>query len=228
MRIALITARGGSKGLPRKNILPLLGIPLIGWTINAALKATSIDAVYVSTDDDEIAEVSRKFGALVIPRPIELARDDTSSEPVIAHAFEYLKNQGVVVTLMFLLQPTSPVRTSEHIEEAYEVYKEKLADCVLSVFEPEHSPAKAYKLNDNGTIEGILFEDAPYSRRQDLPQTFQPNGAIYIFTGVAFMDKKQIPRVNVYPYIMSKESSIDIDTKEELQEAILFLERECK
>jgi CMP-N-acetylneuraminic acid synthetase len=225
MRIALITARGGSKGLPRKNILPLNGLPLIAWTIKAALESGNIDYVYVSTEDDEIKGVSIELGAKIILRPVELAQDDSGSEPVIAHALEFLKVNGIETTEVFLLQPTSPMRTSQHIDEAYNLYIKKAADCVISVFEPEHSPAKAYKLNRDGTIEGLLFAGAPYSRRQDLPKSFQPNGAIYVFSSAAFMSKKLIPRTKVYPYVMNKESSIDIDTMEDLTKAELYLER---
>ncbi len=225
MRIALITARGGSKGLPRKNILPIMGMPLIGWTIKAAIEAESVDEVYVSTEDNEILKISIELGAQVIKRPIELSQDDTGSEPVICHAIDYLKNHGIEPSIVTLLQPTSPMRTSKHIDEAYSQFKEKSANCVLSVFEPEHTPAKAYKLNYDGTIEGLLFEGAPYTRRQDLPTTFQPNGAIYIFSSAAFMSKKLIPRKKVYPYVMNKESSIDIDTIEDLIKAELYLER---
>jgi len=225
MNIALITARGGSKGLPRKNILPIVGVPLIGWTIKAAIEAESIDAVYVTTEDDEISKISIELGAQVIKRPLELSQDDTGSEPVICHAINFLKKHNVLPTTITLLQPTSPMRTSKHIDEAYSQYKKKSANCVLSVFEPEHTPAKAYKLNDDGTIEGLLFEGAPYTRRQDLPTTFQPNGAIYIFSSAAFMSKKLIPRTKVYPYVMNKESSIDIDTMDDLIKAELYLKR---
>lgn len=225
MRIALITARGGSKGLPRKNILPLNGLPLIGWTIKSALESDNIDCVYVSTEDDEIKGVSIELGAQVISRPIELAQDDSGSEPVIAHALEFLKANGIETTEMFLLQPTSPMRTSQHIDDAYNIYVKNSANCVISVFEPDHSPAKAYKLNRDGTIEGLLFAGAPYTRRQDLPITLQPNGAIYIFNANIFMFDKLIPRTKVYPYIMNRNTSIDIDTMDDLIEAETFLER---
>jgi CMP-N,N'-diacetyllegionaminic acid synthase len=225
MRTALITARGGSKGLPRKNILPIMGTPLIAWTIKAALESECIDNVYVSTEDDEIKSVSIALGAQVISRPVELAQDNSGSESVIAHALEFLKLNDIVTTEVFLLQPTSPTRTSQHINEAYDLYVKESANCVISVFEPEHSPAKAYKLNDDGSIEGLLFIGAPYSRRQDLPRSFQPNGAIYIFSTDVFMLDKLIPRTKVYPYIMNKNASIDIDTLDDLIEAESYLKR---
>ena len=107
----------------------------------------------------------------------------------------------------------------------YDLYVKKSADCVISVFEPDYSPAKAYKLNGDGTIEGLLFSGAPYCRRQDLPKSFQPNGAIYIFSTDVFMLDKLIPRTKVYPYMMNRNTSIDIDTMDDLIEAELYLER---
>jgi CMP-N,N'-diacetyllegionaminic acid synthase len=225
MNIALITARGGSKGLPRKNVLPLVGHPLISWTIKAALTAKCIDVVYVTTDDNEIATVSEQYGALVIPRPADLAQDNTGSEPVIAHAIEYLQAQQKVMEQVFLLQPTSPLRSAKHIDAAYQQYMQLSAACLISVFEPKHTPAKAYKVNADGTITGLLHDSAPYTRRQDLPVAVQPNGAIYLFSAGNFMQHRQIPRHNVVPYIMTHTESVDIDSAEDLALAATLLEK---
>jgi CMP-N,N'-diacetyllegionaminic acid synthase len=224
VRIGLITARGGSKGLPRKNILPLLGEPLIAWTLRAALGARSIDAVFVSTEDAEIAAVSEQYGALVIPRPAELSQDDTGSEPVIAHALEYLATRGEIVEEVFLLQPTSPLRVSQHIDDAFELFTREQAACVISVYEPRHTPAKAYKVNADRTISGLVSDSAPYARRQDLPRAVQPNGAIYLFHAASFMENRQIPRTQVLPFMMTPTESVDIDTAEDLALAAQLLE----
>ena len=218
MNIALITARGGSKGLPRKNILQLCGKPLIAWTINAALRSNNIDHVYVSTEDEEIATISRLCGAKVIPRPMNLAEDGTSSEPVIEQSIKYLLNKQIKVQNVCLLQPTSPLRTHEHIDKAFDIYNEKKAKCVLSVFEPKHTPVKAYKRKSDGSITGLLDDNAPYSRRQDLPIAYQPNGAIYLFSSSDFLINSQIPRTSVFPFIMSEAESIDIDTQNDFYE----------
>ncbi|ANQ15881.1 cytidylyltransferase domain-containing protein [Vibrio natriegens] len=214
--IALITARGGSKGLPRKNILPVNGTPLIGWTIKAAIDCPYIDRVFVSTDDDEIAEVSRQFGAEIIARPDELASDTASSIDVIAHAIEWLEQRSIEHQWMTLLQPTSPLRTTQHLEEAIVLFQEKNAHFVISVFEPSHTPIKAYIERDNGCIEGLYSDDAPYTRRQDLPRAFQPNGAIYAFSVEEFKRNNHFPRTQVFPYIMSERDSADVDTLEDL------------
>lgn len=228
MNTGLITARGGSKGLPRKNVLDLAGLPLIAWTINAALKSTNIDNVFVSTEDQEIANISLEFGAKLINRPIALAQDNTSSESVIQHAIDNLQTQDIKFENICLLQPTSPLRTAINIDDAYQELINKNANCVISVFEPVHSAAKSYKLSVDGSLTGLLFDDAPYCRRQDLPVTYQPNGAIYWFTKAAFLINSQIPRTNVFPYLMTEEQSADIDSLADLQRVELIIKRESK
>ncbi|CAM3105396.1 cytidylyltransferase domain-containing protein [Moritella viscosa] len=223
MKIALITARGGSKGLPRKNILPVGDIPLIGWSIQAALDSNLIDSVFVSTEDQEIADVSLKLGAKIIPRPNTLALDTSGSEEVIEHAIKYLEASNLNFDTLVLLQPTSPLRTSLHINEAIELYEGKNASCVISVFEPIHTPIKAYVEKDDGSMSGLYSKSAPYSRRQDLPRAFQPNGAIYAFSVEKFKEYNQIPRENVYPYVMSEYNSADIDTLDDLLNVELIL-----
>lgn len=216
MNIALITARGGSKGLPRKNVLQLDGLPLIGWSIQAALDSNAIDRVFVSSEDQEIADLSIKLGAEIIPRPIALAQDTSGSEEVIEHAIKYLETSGINSDVLVLLQPTSPLRTSEHINEAMDLYRKKKAKCVISVFEPINTPVKAYVEKKDGSISGLYTSGAPYTRRQDLPRAFQPNGAIYIFSSSEFKKENQIPRDEVFPYIMSELESADIDTLDDL------------
>ena len=224
--IALITARGGSKGLPRKNVLELNGKPLIAWSIEAAIASENIDIVYVSTEDTEIADISLEFGAEIIQRPQYLGGDTISSELVIAHAIEYLAMRKVDVLNVCLLQPTSPLRTCKHIDEAFALLKRNNAKCVLSVFEPRHSPVKSYKLNDDGTIVGMFFDSAPYCRRQDLPIALQPNGAIYLFPSSDFLLNSQIPRSGVFPLVMSELESADIDTIRDLNDVEIILKRE--
>lgn len=219
MFVALITARGGSKGLPRKNVLSLNGLPLIGWTIQAAMQSSYIGRVFVSTDDLEIATVSKKFGAEIIQRPSELASDTASSIDVVSHAINWFRENDVVCQDIVLLQPTSPLRTYKHLNEAIELYKSKPSNFVISVFEPEQTPIKSYIENDDGTISGLYSEEAPYKRRQDLPRSFQPNGAIYAFSIGEFQRNHNFPKTNVFPYLMPVEFSLDIDTFEDLVKA---------
>ncbi|EGA63693.1 cytidylyltransferase domain-containing protein [Vibrio brasiliensis] len=218
MRVALITARGGSKGLPRKNVLNVNGLPLIGWTINAARECSYIDRVFVSTEDEEIAKISLGMGAELIERPCELAQDNSTSDEVIRHAIDWLDKHSILSDLVVLLQPTSPLRTSAHISEAIDLY-DSLNNpnaTIISVYEPEHSPLKAFVQLENGTLKGSYNEDAPYTRRQELPKSYLANGAIYIFSPSAFMSESQIPRRDIYPYVMSTNESEDIDSKIDL------------
>ncbi|MCL1160667.1 acylneuraminate cytidylyltransferase family protein [Shewanella chilikensis] len=215
--VALITARGGSKGLPRKNVLPVNGTPLIGLTINSAKQCDFISDVFVSTEDTEIAKISIEYGAKIIKRPDELATDTASSINVVSHAIQSLESDKISFSDMVLLQPTSPLRTSVHLNEALTQYIEKAASCVISVFEPAYTPVKSYIQAKDGTINGLYSDEAPYSRRQDLPKAYQPNGAIYAFSVVEFKKVNHFPRTNVYPYIMSVDDSADIDSIEDLK-----------
>ena len=134
--LAIIPARGGSKRLPRKNVLDLCGKPLIAYTIEAALKSKYIDKVIVSSDDEEILNISSNFGADIIKRPIDLANDTATTIDAIKHTIDNFENYDYIV----LLQPTSPLRNEKHIDEAIELLEKKKADAVVSVCEMEHSP----------------------------------------------------------------------------------------
>lgn len=210
--IAIITARGGSKGLHGKNILPFCGKPLIAHTIEAAKNSVSIDRVIVSTDDDEIADVARKFGAEVpFMRPAELATDCASSRDVIIHALNFLEEREEGMDSFCLLQPTSPLRTSKDIDGAFSIFKEKSADSVVSVTPYEHPIQWAVKVQDDGCL--IPRETKGFGRRQDIIEYSRPNGAIYIFRTSFFKNSSGYFSADSYGYIMPFERSVDIDTK---------------
>ncbi|OMH30016.1 cytidylyltransferase domain-containing protein [Motiliproteus sp. MSK22-1] len=215
--VALITARGGSKGIPRKNLVELIGKPLISYSITAALGSACVDRTFVSSDDQEILTVSRQCGAEVIERPSELARDDSTSDSVIKHALEYLAEQKVGVDYLVLLQPTSPQRNAEDIDAAFTLLNSSKRYNLISVFEPEHHPLKAYLLNDDGCLHGIVSDRSSFRRRQDLPRAYMPNGAIYIFTAKAFRQNNGIPLEYAIPYVMSIRRSVDVDTPQDLE-----------
>lgn len=217
MHIALITARGGSKGLPRKNILPLCGKPLIQWTIEAAQQCGLFEHVYVSSEDAEIITFSIQAGAEIIHRPTYLARDEIGSEPVIAHAIDTLRSQQIEPVTITLLQPTSPLRNAQHIQAAMALYHTHNAQCVISMFAPPWCIAKAYQQHADGSVSGAFSPTAPYQRRQDLPTILLPNGAIYIISCSAFSQAKSLPRKHVFPYIMTYDDSYDIDTLDDFQ-----------
>lgn len=206
--LGLIPARGGSKGVPRKNIRELDGLPLISYSIRAGLNATPIDSLVVSTDDDEIAQAAETHGARVpFMRPPELATDGAPTAPVITHALETLRSNGEYYDTFVLLQPTSPLRTSTHIEEAYSIYQESGAESVFSAYPTyetrwKSSPEGAQKLN---------YTDAS-KRRQDREPEFVVNGAVYVTDVDQFLQTGETITGMTEIYEMTERESIDIDT----------------
>lgn len=208
--LAIIPARGGSKRLPRKNVLNLNGKPLIGWTIEAALQCQSVNNVLVTSDSDEILAVAQTFGANAIKRPDYLAEDTSTSFDALKHAIENTANYKFVV----LLQPTSPLRTTRHIEEAIKFLESKNADAVVSVTEMEHSPLWANTLPADHKLVGFLKEEVINLRSQDLETYYRLNGAIYICRTKKLLEAKSFfLKENIYAYVMDNKSSVDIDTE---------------
>jgi len=215
--LAVIPARGGSKGIPRKNIIPVCGKPLMVWTIEAALASTYITRTVVSSDDDEILQIAQQFRAEGIKRPNALATDEAGSEALITHALETEKMKGNHYEYIMLLQPTSPLRGTKEIDEAVKLLLASDAKALISVSIPEHTPYKAFKLNANGKLEGLIDNKTPFMRRQDLPQTFMPNGAIYIVKTEQFLKSGSLFCEDAtMAYEMSREKSIDVDTMDDL------------
>ncbi len=213
--LAIVPARAGSKRLPGKNLRPLHGKPLICWTLEAALQAQRIDRVIVSTDSEEIAEVSRKSGADVpFMRPPELAEDTTTTQDVIEHAIGILAARGEHYDRIMLLQPTSPLRTAKHIEEALDLFERKRALSVISVSPAEHPPQWINRLGPEGEMNHFLEAVNRKRRSQDFAGYYQLNGAIYIADTDAllrhhsfYLDER------CFGYVMSRRDGIDIDTE---------------
>lgn len=206
--LAVIPARGGSKRLPRKNVLDLVGKPLIAWTIEAAKNSKYIDHFVVSTDDQEISDVSKKYGAEVLTRPGELATDTASTVDVVLHAIEAQHQPyGYVV----LLQPTSPLRTAQHIDEAIELLFEKNANAVISVCETDHSPLWTNTLPEDGNMDNFISEEVKGKRSQDMPTYYRLNGAIYIADIKTLTGEKTLYIKSSFSYLMKKKYSVDID-----------------
>lgn len=213
--VAIITARGGSKGLPRKNVLDLAGKPLIAHTIDAAIESRIFDKVVVTTDDQEIKEVSLKYGAEVIERPSELATDSASSLDAIEHALKVLQENKENYTHFVLLQPTSPLRNSMHIKEAWSKYNKEKANSLVSVVQVEHSPQKMLVEKGEEVVPLTKWEDLTKPRQQ-LAKAYLPNGAIYICRVDDFLQSKNIFKKPLSIFKMDKESSVDIDGKNDL------------
>lgn len=222
--LGIITARGGSKGIPGKNIKPLLGKPLIAYTIEAALKSNALDRLILSTDDPEIAEIAKKHGCEVpFMRPAELAQDKTPHLPVVQHAIQWLKDkENYLPDYVMILQPTSPLRQPFHVKESVDLIIKTGADSVLSVAEiPEnYSPYKAMVIGQDGLL--TLFRDGQPvrkrpTRRQDLSQAYWSVGLIYLFkTSLLFDDKEpSLYGDKVAPYIIENKYRIDINVPED-------------
>jgi CMP-N-acetylneuraminic acid synthetase len=213
--LAVIPARGGSKRLPQKNIIDLAGRPLIAWTIEAALKCKSLNEVIVSTDDQEIAEVARNCGAPVpFLRPAELATDEASTFMVIKHALDFLLARGRSFDFVVLLQPTSPLRSSRHIDDAISLLREKNADAIISVSEMHHSPNWANTLPVDGSMSNFFREEIKNVPGQTLETYFRLNGAIYVCSIERLLEEQTLfLRESIYAYRMDRKCSVDIDDK---------------
>lgn len=210
--LAIIPARGGSKGIPRKNIKPLNGKPLIGYTIEEALKSKYIDRIIVSTEDSEIAELSRRCGAEVpFLRPKELAEDSTPGMDPILHCIDWLEvNDNYQPAYIVCLQCTSPFRKSYQVDDAIEILVNNNGDSIVSVCESEVSPYWMKKIKD-GKICSFLDNIDFIPRRQELPIVYRLNGGIYIAKTDLLKEQKSWYTKDTIPYIMDKISSVDID-----------------
>ena len=207
----LIPARSGSKGLPGKNVKPLLGKPLIAWTIKQAMASKYLDGVIVSTNDKEIAGISKRYGAEVpFMRPKELATDEAKSSDVILHAINWTEENDKPYDLVMLLQPTSPLRIKEDIDKAIELLFEKRADAIVSVCEMEHHPYWSNVLPEDGCMKDFIKPEAA-RRRQELPAFYRLNGAIYLSYCNYLKQEKSFFGDKTFAYIMPRERSIDID-----------------
>lgn len=214
--LAIIPARGGSKGVPKKNIKRLAGKPLIAWSIETALSAQCLDKVIVSTDDENIAGIGRQYGAEVpFLRPAEIARDDTTDMPVYEHALDWLeRNESYIPDIIVWLRPTAPLRTAEDIIGAVNLLKEKKPDWVRSVCEADHHPYWMYRLESGQMkpfIENIRIED--YIRRQLLPKVYRLNGAVEAAWRATILEKKLMYAGVMEAWVMPRERSIDVDTE---------------
>lgn len=218
--LAVIPARGGSKGLTRKNIRKLGGRPLIAWTLAAAQASRRIDRCIVSTDDQEIAAVARACGGDVpFMRPAELATDTATAQDVLEHTLEQLPGFDIVV----ILQPTSPLRSNADIDGTIETMLDHDATSCVSVVEPGKSPYWSYTVNARNQLTPLLDPAFSRMRRQDLPQAFVLNGAVYAAHRQWLLDNGSALGEGTVPYVMPVERSVDIDTAFDLELAALYL-----
>jgi CMP-N,N'-diacetyllegionaminic acid synthase len=219
--LGLVPARGGSKGIPDKNIRPLAGRTLLEYAARAASASAVVDRVVLSTDSERVAEEGRRAG-LEVPfiRPAELAQDDTPMLPVIDHAVEFLTQHGWAAEIVVLLQPTSPLRTPAHIRAAVQGLRESMADSVVTVVElPRHlSPDYVMRIDD-GRLVPFLPEGANITRRQDARPAFVRDGTVYAFWARTLRETRSIYGQDCRPLVVPARESITIDTQDDWADA---------
>lgn len=214
--VALIPARGGSKGLKKKNLHMLKNKPLIVWTIEAAIKSKYLENIFVSSDDKSILEIAAKEGVEYIKRPSFLAEDSSSMESVIIHSIEQIEKKGIKFKYLILLQPTSPLRDNKNIEEACDKFLELKADSLVSVARTDNTVLKTLTLNNKGFLNSAFDNNFPSMNRQELPPAYRPNGAIYIIDKKLFIENKNFLQSRTAMYEMGENKSIDIDSIEDI------------
>jgi CMP-N,N'-diacetyllegionaminic acid synthase len=209
---AVIPARGGSKGIPRKNMRDLAGKPLIAYTVEAALKSKILRRVVVSTDDVEIAEVAKSYGAEVpFLRPAELAKDDTPGLLVIQHAVKYMEeNEALKLDVVVVLQPTSPLRSEKYIDEAVEKLLRTGADSVITVCKVRHHPFWSFTVKGE-RLYPFSEKGITIGRRQDLPEIYAVNGAVYAVRRDVLFEQNSVFGRDTRAILMLHEESVDID-----------------
>lgn len=211
--LAIIPARGGSKGVPRKNIRPLSGKPLILWTIEAAVKSKHVDRIVLSTDDEEIADICRGTGVdIPFMRPKELAQDDSIATDTYIYTIDRLNKELKNGYKEFVvLHPTSPLRLPDDIDNAIDLFLEKKADSVISCVEMSHPPLWTLKIDGKGLLSNYFDFDDSDMNRQDLMPAYFPNGALHVLKYWLVKEKRTYQSNNTFAYIMPPERSIDID-----------------
>ena len=228
--LGLIPARGASKRLPRKNLRQINGKPLIYWSIAGAQESKYIDSVVVSTEDIEIKQYSYNQGIdCVIDRPPGLAQDESRSIDVILHAVDVLAKQGKKYEYVMLLQPTSPLRTSKHIDDALKLMSAKKATVVVSVCETEHPASWMGNLSKDLMMDEFLDNLTTDLSNDDDRVSYQINGAIYLAkTSTLITEKTFFPTPGAYAHIMERSDSIDIDTELDLDYASYLMTRRAR
>ena len=215
--LAFVPARGGSKGVPRKNLRVVKGKPLVAHTLEAAKAAACVDQVFLSSDDDEILAVGRALGVETIKRNAACATDTATATEVLRDFIGRLPQATVREDpIVVYLQPTSPLRTAAHIDGAFREMEAKDVSSCVSVVLLKMTPYKSFILSQGGLLESLFDEKLTNANRQSLPAAYYPNGAIYIFALSEFTKKGGFPSNGSVPFIMTAKESIDIDSEEDI------------
>ena len=224
--LGIIPARGGSKGVPRKNVRLLAGKPLLAYTAESALASDLLTKTIVSTDDPEIAEVGRTAGIEApFMRPSELAMDETPTFPVVLHALIAMESAGEKFDAVCLLQPTNPLRTSQDIDACIRLLETSGADSVISMLSvpDSYNPKWVYWRTAEGKMELTTGDSEPVARRQDLPKAFHRDGSVYVTRRNVLFEYGNLYGDDVRGYKMDEARSINIDTQEDWDAAVVAL-----
>lgn len=224
--LCVIPARGGSKGLPGKNIKELSGIPLIAHSIITAQKANVFDEVMVNTDSQEIADVGKQYGANVpFLRPKRLASDNATIMDTYIHALEWYEENKMIFDYIMVLLPTAPLRISEDILGALNIMHEKKGSTVLGVCPVDHPPFWMNTLDEGLSMKEFISEDIRQKNRQELPEYYRLNGAIYLAEVSVLKRDRDWYKTNPIAYIMPRERSVDIDSIDDFEYAEFLLNK---
>lgn len=226
--LAVIPARGGSKGIPRKNLVDVKGMPLVAHSILHGLAAKSVSRVVVSSEDDEILETAKKYGAEALERPVELAGDEVLDYPVFRHCLETLaKASGYRPQYIVHLRPTAPYRKTEWIDAAVAALQtSEEADSIRSVSEPAAHPYRIFRIDGNGFLDPIMAHEhlEPFLlRRQELPPMYYYNCVLDVSKYSTIMEKESMTGTRLLPFIMNPEEALDIDTPRDLEFVRYFM-----
>jgi N-acylneuraminate cytidylyltransferase/CMP-N,N'-diacetyllegionaminic acid synthase len=214
--LGIVPARGGSKGLPGKNLKPLGGTPLIVHAIRTAQSSGCLDRVIVSTDDSVIARIAKEAGGEVPwMRPPELATDTALVEDVLAHALHRLQQEGYSSDAVMLLQPTSPFRTVQTIQEAARLYRQHSGESVISVSPARDHPYWCKRIAADGTLEPWDKNVEGPKRRQELPAAYALNGVIYVASASLVLETRSLYSPRPKALLISESEAVDIDTPED-------------
>ncbi len=224
--LAIVPARGGSKGIPRKNMHPVLGEPLLFYTIRLReelIKKGIISEMVVSSDSKEILDYAFSLGCPIKLRPEELSGDNVPCDAVVKHL---LKSLPFEYDAVLVLQPTSPLREFSDIKACVEYYRSRpMINCLISVCEMDNSVCKCFVMNEKNFLKGLVNDEMPFVNRQDLPKVYKPNGAIYLMDVKLFLETGKLFSDNAVPYIMPESRSLDIDMIDDIGHAAECLSR---
>jgi CMP-N-acetylneuraminic acid synthetase len=224
--LGLVLARGGSKGIPRKNIKPLCGKPLLQYTAEAALAAQRLNRLVLSTEDKEVADIGRACG-LDVPffRPAELAEDSTPTLPVVQHALLWLECHGEHFDAVCLLQPTNPLRRAEDIDGCIELLEQLDADAVVTVLPvpAEYNPHWVYFRHEDGRLQLSTGEANPIPRRQDLPSAFHRDGSVYVTRRRVIVENSSLYGDRLVGYLVDPKRSVNIDDVKDWERAVTII-----